>query len=213
MPLTQLSSQFRTPEGPRLSDDEKVHLRQDNVIVVFDTNAFDSNQSGTLFITNKNVIWLNTNNIEDGFSVDYPHISMHAISRDDENFPRACVYCQLDDDKEESIPELRFIPHTSEAVDTIYNALCECAALNPDPIDPTDPMQNDEQGDFIFNEEEVENNLATEQNLSDNFNHIQVDDHRFADVEEDDDQQQQEEEEQQNDEEKEKQTNAQQKKQ
>jgi hypothetical protein len=37
-----------------------------------------------------------------GFSLEYPHISVHAISRDLTSFPSELLYCQLDINLNES---------------------------------------------------------------------------------------------------------------
>jgi nucleotide-sensitive chloride channel 1A len=97
---------------------------------------------------------------DDSKSVRYTYhqIAMHALSRDLESFPQPCVYCQLDEepDEEDNVAEARFVPRDAShgtfasvrapwshaalltaravaAVEQIYNAFCECAALNPDP--------------------------------------------------------------------------------
>ena len=73
-------------------------------------------------------------------------------------------------------------------VDKIYQAFCDCAALNPDPETMDDGMKGassdllnapccrytdlfawphdaDGQGDFFFNRDEVDNNLAEDERL------------------------------------------------
>ena len=110
-------------------------------------------------------------------ALSYPQIVMHAISRD----PKPCIYLQLDDDneggfigaadgaqalaseaddveeekKEEVNPEVRIVPSDPSIVEEMFKALCECAALNPDP-------QEDNEGDFYFDEGEVMNGLDEE---------------------------------------------------
>lgn len=93
-----------------------------------------------------------------GYAVEYPRISLHAISREEsEQFPRPCIYCQVDAGGETR--ELRLIPHDAEqrarytpgtpcaalggaprllapppcAVEPIFTAMCQCAELHPDP--------------------------------------------------------------------------------
>lgn len=40
--------------------------------------------------------WQNDTNSEIGFSIEYPHISLHALSRDPASFPFPCIYLMLD---------------------------------------------------------------------------------------------------------------------
>lgn len=110
-------------------------------------------------------------------ALSYPQIVMHAISRE----PKPCIYLQLDDDKEggfigaadgaqalaaeadnekeeeeeEVNPEIRIIPSDPLSVEEMFKALCECAALNPDP-------HEEDEGDFYFDECEVMNGLDEE---------------------------------------------------
>ncbi|CAG2065534.1 unnamed protein product [Timema podura] len=47
---------------------------------------------GTLFITESNVSWVNSCTGE-GFSLEYPHIALHAVSRDLNAYPSECLLC------------------------------------------------------------------------------------------------------------------------
>ncbi|KAG9031957.1 hypothetical protein FS837_002850 [Tulasnella sp. UAMH 9824] len=85
-----------------------------------------------------------------GFSVAYPRITLHAVSRSDSTGPH--VYCQLDetpegvevpDDEDAEMSELKIIPGDMDAVEKIFEALSHCAALHPDPNGG-----NDGEGDF-----------------------------------------------------------------
>jgi hypothetical protein len=38
----------------------------------------------------------------EGFSLEYPHISLHAVSRDLSSFPQECLYLMLDADVEKT---------------------------------------------------------------------------------------------------------------
>lgn len=87
---------------------------------------------------------------EYGFSIDYPHISLHAISRDASAFPFDCLFLMLDiklevsqtemdyDPEEEQITELRFVPEDRGMLDAMFHALSACQALHPDPEDSCD---------------------------------------------------------------------------
>ena len=53
-----------------------------------------------LFLTSR-VSWVSASSGE-GFSLEYPHISLHAVSKDLSSFPRECLYLMLDSKLEES---------------------------------------------------------------------------------------------------------------
>ncbi|KAI8973031.1 regulator of volume decrease after cellular swelling-domain-containing protein [Pilobolus umbonatus] len=79
---------------------------------------------------------------QSGIAVEYPDIIIHAIARRQEPH----IYCQLDsglflpnqqlpedqEEREECITELTFIPKDSGTLDAIYMAMTECAELHPD---------------------------------------------------------------------------------
>ncbi|KAJ8678901.1 hypothetical protein QAD02_014688 [Eretmocerus hayati] len=50
---------------------------------------------GTLYITESLLSWVN-NDTRQGFSLEYLHISLHAISRDHQTHPRQCLYIMVD---------------------------------------------------------------------------------------------------------------------
>ncbi|KAG1460261.1 hypothetical protein G6F46_005747 [Rhizopus delemar] len=78
-----------------------------------------------------------------GIAVDYRDIIIHAISRQEGD---PSIFCQLDSglffpnqqlpeddyERQETLTELRFIPRDKGAVEGIYQAMSECAALYPD---------------------------------------------------------------------------------
>ncbi|KAJ3758467.1 regulator of volume decrease after cellular swelling-domain-containing protein [Lentinula raphanica] len=79
-----------------------------------------------------------------GFQIEYPSITLHAVSRGD---TPPSIYCQLDESfaktmnegEENEEPEdmdmrvLNIIPSRVESLDPIFEALSLCAALHPDP--------------------------------------------------------------------------------
>ncbi|KAG2457246.1 ICLN protein, partial [Polypterus senegalus] len=112
-----------------------------------------------------------------GFSLEYPSISLHAISRDLSAYPQEHLYvmvnCKLndeepkeltmsektDDEEEEEeeeeddsdpISEIRFVPSDKAALEPLFSAMCECQALHPDPDD------EDSDDDFEGDEYDVE---------------------------------------------------------
>ncbi|EDO46034.1 predicted protein [Nematostella vectensis] len=82
-----------------------------------DTQAFMQDRclgNGVLYIAQERLSWSNEQG--QGFSLEYPSISVHAICRDTAKFPHQCIYCMLDsplegnDDDEEAVGEVRFVP-------------------------------------------------------------------------------------------------------
>ncbi|KAK1785162.1 hypothetical protein P4O66_018574, partial [Electrophorus voltai] len=111
-----------------------------------------------------------------GFSLEYPSISLHAISRDPSAYPQEHLYVMVnkklddeneaemqerapddegedegDDDSEDGvITEIRFVPSDKAALEPMFSAMCECQALHPDPEDA------DSDDEFEGEEDEAE---------------------------------------------------------
>ncbi|XP_057377621.1 methylosome subunit pICln-like [Daphnia carinata] len=119
---------------------------------------------GTLYIAESRVSWVSASSGQ-GFSLEYPHISLHAVSKDPAAFPQECLYLMLDsrldepdeivenDDSgdEEStseMSEVRFIPEDRGTLDAMYHAMTVCQTLHPDPNDSVS-----DEGDFEDTEE------------------------------------------------------------
>eukprot|EP00245_Coleochaete_scutata_P001733 TRINITY_DN12182_c0_g2_i1.p1 TRINITY_DN12182_c0_g2~~TRINITY_DN12182_c0_g2_i1.p1 ORF type:complete len:209 (+),score=74.65 TRINITY_DN12182_c0_g2_i1:317-943(+) len=168
--------------GPVLNSDgdEEVRRTQSQVAIVLGSSQ---EELGTLFITTRRLIWLSDEATKPGFAVDFKSLSMHAISRDEEAYPRPCIYAQIDtdavdhgefegDDEEEveegaeamdvetptaldlqEVSEIRLVPLDSSVLDQLFQTLCECALLNPDQA------ADDEEGEFFYDEDEVVGNL------------------------------------------------------
>ncbi|KAG9017522.1 hypothetical protein FRB90_000947 [Tulasnella sp. 427] len=88
-----------------------------------------------------------------GFSVTYPRITLHAVSRSESTGPY--VYCQLDEtpegvqvpeDEDAEMSELKIIPGDIESVEKIFEALSHCATLHPDPNGGGDAGLGDFEG-------------------------------------------------------------------
>src|SRR5688500_15460177 len=41
---------------------------------------------GSLFVTNRHVIWLSAQNLSKGYQLDFPYVTMHAVCRDSQLF-------------------------------------------------------------------------------------------------------------------------------
>ncbi|KAL0021602.1 hypothetical protein WJX79_003100 [Trebouxia sp. C0005] len=146
--------------------------------------------------------------LEDGENLagDYPAVALVLGERDDAGqghlYISSTRVIWLKDDEEsgeeeEPYPEIRFIPSDANTLQDIFENLCQCAALNPDPVDEDDS----DGGEFFYNEDEVLNGVGAENRaaLLDHFDAMldDSDQHeleeltgedpdRFADPEDDD---------------------------
>ena len=118
--------------------------------------------TGTLYIAESRLSWLDGSGL--GFSLEYPTISLHAVSRDLNTYPREHLYAMVNakfgeeskesvadeeeedsDDDIEPIAEFRFVPSDKSALEALFTAMCECQALHPDPEDEdSDDYDGDE---------------------------------------------------------------------
>ncbi|XP_012264790.1 methylosome subunit pICln [Athalia rosae] len=117
---------------------------------------------GTIYVTESQLSWVNGATGQ-GFSLQYPHISLHAVSRDQQVHPRQCLYIMVDtkldfpdipemlpvgprsggdqdededeDDSEPEMTEMRFAPENVNSLDAMFQAMSQCQALHPDPQD------------------------------------------------------------------------------
>ncbi|KAM6213750.1 methylosome subunit pICln isoform X2 [Aptenodytes patagonicus] len=120
--------------------------------------------AGTLYIAESRLSWLENSGV--GFSLDYPTISLHAVSRDLNAYPWEHLYVMVNakfeeetkeapmaegeeeedsDDDVEPIAEFRFVPSDKSALEAMFSAMCECQALHPDPDD--EDSDNDYEGE------------------------------------------------------------------
>jgi len=114
---------------------------------------------GVLDIRESDVLWKGTEqaNNTDTLTLKYPSISLHAISRDTNNFPhRECLFMLLEcpaemtedddgaaaedganlvQDPEGDVREIRFVPDNEDNIKAMYDAVTECQELHPDPDD------------------------------------------------------------------------------
>ncbi|KAL6478576.1 hypothetical protein MHYP_G00120090 [Metynnis hypsauchen] len=128
--------------------------------------------TGTLYVAEARLSWFNGSGM--GFSLEYPSISLHAISRDLSAYPQEHLYVMVnrklddeneaemherapddegeeesDDDSEDGvIAEIRFVPSDKAALESMFSAMCDCQALHPDP--------EDEESDDEFEGEEYD---------------------------------------------------------
>jgi len=171
---------------PALSEDEYIIAAFPQITMYFalSPQSVAGEGEGALFVTSQRVVWLSNVTHEKGYALAYPYIMLHAISRDiSSGFLHPCIYCQLDSEQEETVDEnddeeidgieenddveedshladsvykyseCRFVPSDPGQLQAIYDALSSGAVLNPDP-------ENEGEGDFFYDEDEVQANLA-----------------------------------------------------
>ncbi|OCH89621.1 hypothetical protein OBBRIDRAFT_794113 [Obba rivulosa] len=124
--------------------------------------------SGTLYVIESVLVFMSTTGR--GFQVEYPSITLHAISRAESG---PSIYCQLDEiiaaeedagpeeDFASNMKELSIVPANASALEPIFESLSLCASLHPDPASLSDDMEDafldaDEAGLEIFDGDENE---------------------------------------------------------
>lgn len=132
----QVISEFSIPEvGVR-----GVHSNTAVFVAPGEVPQFGSS-NGVLYVTESCLQYWDAST-GTGFTLEYPAISLHAVSRDLDAFPSPCIYCQLqqvdEDDEDEDAIELRLCPQDHTQLDAIFAALSECQALHPDAVDECD---------------------------------------------------------------------------
>uniref|UniRef100_A0A3Q3D0C9 Methylosome subunit pICln n=1 Tax=Haplochromis burtoni TaxID=8153 RepID=A0A3Q3D0C9_HAPBU len=126
---------------------------------------------GTLYVAETRLSWFDSSGL--GFSLEYPSIGLHAISRDVSAYPQEHLYVMVngklnseansdggdDDEDEGAITEIRFVPSNKAALESMFSAMCECQALHPDPED--DDSDNDFEGEEYDVEEHGHADIPT----------------------------------------------------
>ncbi len=131
-----------------------INFELSNCEISFDA-AKGAHGAGKLYITSKRVLWIGET-VDSAFDYDVAYVVLHAVTRDEESYPKPCVYCQLDveeeeQDDEEITTELFLVPADEAALMKIFDALSHAALLNPDPEEEGDEFL----GDFVFDENEI----------------------------------------------------------
>ncbi|XP_066592963.1 methylosome subunit pICln isoform X6 [Prorops nasuta] len=195
-------SNFHAPQ-------EGVRLEEQNTTVYINDREVGK---GTLFITESVLSWVNSAT-QQGFSLEYPHISLHAISRDEQVHPRQCLYIMVDakidlpdmplessadngsdnededDDPDTVMTEMRFAPDNTNNLEAMFQAMNQCQALHPDPQDSfsdEDIYEDAEEEDFEYYEvggEQIGSHNGVEAEDADQAMDIEAG--QFEDAEED----------------------------
>lgn len=141
---------------PDLDPEEDLAATFDAVTLML---GLENQGEGQLFVTTRRVIWARSAG-DSAYGVHFTSLVIHAVASASEEFPRDNIYIQLDgpesveDDTQDSTPEVRLVPSDESTVASIFQALCEGAAANPDS-----DMEDDE-GDFFFDQDEINQGAA-----------------------------------------------------
>ncbi|KAL1926519.1 hypothetical protein VTP01DRAFT_5640 [Rhizomucor pusillus] len=139
--------------------DQTVRYSQKNVelLVLPPLTGTDGTISGELFVCESQVYFY-SEQAQSGIAVEYPDIIIHAISRQD---GRPGIYCQLEsgrffpnqqipeEDQEDTVTELKFMPQDVGSLEAIYMALSECTALHPDEEFLAEQAALEDEGEFF----------------------------------------------------------------
>ncbi|KAJ3567851.1 hypothetical protein NP233_g6089 [Leucocoprinus birnbaumii] len=114
--------------------------KEDNVTVAVDPpipELSGDGLKGTLYVLTSVLVFFSASGR--GFQVEYPSITLHAVSRGESG---PSIYCQLDETHEQQngvgeeeysdMRELSIIPSSPDSLEKIFKALSECASLHPD---------------------------------------------------------------------------------
>ena len=125
--------------------EEGVRLKVDGVATFINRQQLGM---GSLYISEARLSWVGIQGR--GFSLEYPHIALHAVSRDLTQFHQECLYLMIDvrlvdeagtpmstptsseagsDSEEESdggITEIRFVPDNKLLLDSMFATMSEC---------------------------------------------------------------------------------------
>ncbi|KAI0350060.1 hypothetical protein OH77DRAFT_1431449 [Trametes cingulata] len=134
--------------------------KEDNVSVTLDPplDAFSAEDAanGSLYVIESHLVFMAPSGR--GFQVDYPSITLHAISRGEKG---PSIYCQLDEsvvavengqaqNEEKDLADMReltILPQNPSALEPIFEALSLCASLHPDP--GADDEMDDDDDAFV----------------------------------------------------------------
>merc|ERR1712020_723505 len=142
---------------------------------------------GALYISEARVSWVGIQG--QGFSLEYPHIALHAVSRDLTQFHQECLYLMIDvrlvdetgtpmstptssdagsdseneEDSDGGMTEIRFVPDDKSQLDRMFAIMSECQALHPDEDDSgeEEAFVEDEDGEEPGMYDDAEEDIGT----------------------------------------------------
>ncbi|XP_060065491.1 methylosome subunit pICln-like [Ylistrum balloti] len=139
---------------------ELIRHKEGDTVVNIDGTGYGN---GTLYITETVVAWQNVEG--KGFSLNYPKISLHALSRDTSAFPQECLYLMVEgklpdeadpserqdseeeeeEDQSQVITEIRFVPSDKTSLEVLFSSMSDCQALHPDEQDTDSEAEEEEE--------------------------------------------------------------------
>ncbi|CAI9716797.1 methylosome subunit pICln-like [Octopus vulgaris] len=154
---------------------EGIHCEQPDVEVFVQKKSLGL---GKLYVAESRLSWVGYEDNK-GFSIEYPAISVHGVSKDQSSFPRPCIYmiinCLLDDDDtnnenqsedddDDDLTEIHLVPQDSGTLNLIFQTLSTCSALHPDENQLIDSefedVDEEDETDEIVDYEESANSLS-----------------------------------------------------
>ncbi|XP_059126993.1 methylosome subunit pICln [Peromyscus eremicus] len=185
-PLLSPAMSFLKSFPPPTSEDG-LRLQQPDTEAVLNGKGLGT---GTLYIAESRLSWLDGSGL--GFSLEYPTISLHAVSRDLSAYPQEHLYVMVnakfgeeskesvsDEDEEDSdndvepITEFRFVPSDKSALEAMFTAMCECQALHPDPEDEDSDDYDGEEYD-VEAHEQGQGDIPTFYTYEEGLSHLTV---------------------------------------
>eukprot|EP00092_Neocalanus_flemingeri_P021763 GFUD01023610.1.p1 GENE.GFUD01023610.1~~GFUD01023610.1.p1 ORF type:complete len:190 (+),score=75.13 GFUD01023610.1:103-672(+) len=146
--------------------EEGVRMKVENTAVYINRKQLGM---GVLYISEARVSWVGIQG--QGFSLEYPHIALHAVSRDLTQFHQECLYLMIDvrlvdemgtpmstptssdagsddsgneGDSDGGMTEIRFVPDDRNMLDSMFATMSECQALHPDTDDSLEEGEDEE---------------------------------------------------------------------
>ncbi|KAJ4887741.1 Chloride conductance regulatory protein ICln [Raphanus sativus] len=180
-----------SPALDESNGEELMHV-QPSVAVALGSRSVES--PGTLYITSRKLIWLSDVDVAKGYAVDFLSISLHAVSRDPQTYSSPCIYTQIevvedDEDDTESagvlelskIREMRLVPSDATQLDTLFDVFCECAELNPEPV------EGEEDAEWQISQSPtsvIGHSNGGDESIAQPMLELRINDQRFDDAEE-----------------------------
>lgn len=138
--------------NPKLGFGESSAFEVDTISVDYGKGR----NGGKVFVTTTRLIWIPDDKDQETQAWMFANIILHAIQSE----PEPCLYCQLDSTSlmEEDLgpnTELRVFVNDPDRLFQLYSAMCDCAALNPDP----DAEADEEDADAFFDKFAIDPSL------------------------------------------------------
>ncbi|GAA5811882.1 hypothetical protein MFLAVUS_005329 [Mucor flavus] len=186
-------------DAPDVSALKPRHIQKDTALLISPPLAgHEGPIFGELSVC-EDQLYFYSESAKSGIAVQYPDIIIHAISRQ-EGQPN--IYCQLDaglffpnqqlpedeQEREETVTELRLIPRDGGALEGIYMAMTECTELHPDEEFMAEQGAYSDEEYYADPSDEAELNemqQAALAHLESVFEQPTMNGHKYDDIEED----------------------------